>query len=68
MHGDLNDIKPKVVKLKYAQAFHRHFFNFILESRSLVFRTMEILQMNRICGKLTKMYVLQLPSGKENDS
>ena len=46
MHGDVNDIEPKVLKLKDAQAFGRDFVNFMLKSESQVYTTTTILQMN----------------------
>ena len=67
MHGNVNDIHCKVWKLKHAQAFCRIFVNFMSGSGSQVFTTTKILQMNRICEKLTKMYIAELASNKKND-
>jgi hypothetical protein len=64
---DVNDIETKIFKLKDAQAFGRDFVNFMLGSGSRVFTTTEILQMNRICDKLTKMHFAQLASSKQSD-
>ena len=67
MHGDVNDIEHKVLKQKDAQAFGRDFSNFMLGSGSQVFTTIEILQINRICNKPTKMHIAQLVSSKQSD-
>ena len=52
------------LKLKDAQAFGKDFVNFILKNGSQVFTTTKILQMNRVCDKLTKMYIAQLAYSK----
>ena len=39
----------------------------MLESRSQVFTTIEILQMNKICDKLIKMYIAELAYSKQSD-
>ena len=43
MHGDVNDIEPKVLKLKDAQVFGKDFVNFMLGSGSHIFTTTKIL-------------------------
>ena len=64
---DVSDIETKIFKLKDAQAFGRDIFNFMPGSGSQVFITTKILQMNRICDKLTKMHIAQLASSKQSD-